>query len=197
MVPLRRQQRLRTLWNKLVQADYRYRGGLRVADGRQRVKDPLTIHHSSGNCLEVSAMFAGLCLHSGLRAHLVVLRGHRGGRGDHTVVLVDLEVAADELRPVLPEPCVELDDPVERHVYRPADVLSERLPAGVLVIDVVQALGDGRRRAAGDLTEACLTGSRMFREGYQTVRVVDVVALHADGCPVLVEYPVAGDELGF
>jgi hypothetical protein len=185
-----RRDLLSELWGNLISANYRYHPGLRIADGSQRVKDPLTIHHSSGNCLEVSLMFTAMCLRVGLRAYPVVLRDDRWGSDDHAVVLVDLGMSADDARPAIPELCVELDGSeklTERHVYRRCPDLEDALPADTVVVDVVQSLVSNAQVSQATFAQACAAGARLLLDtrGHATVRVVDVVALHADGYPEL------------
>ncbi|MFJ8942036.1 AAA family ATPase [Streptomyces sp. NPDC102395] len=149
------------------------------AGTHQRVRDPHLIDRSSGTCLDLVLMFAAMCEAAGLRPYVTVL-------GDHALVLVHTD--PDATPGQLSEPPVTSWHDHDRGVFL-AYGEGLRLRAGT-AIDVVGACRGEDRTFA----EACASGARWLESGQDDVRMVDVVALHAEGGENMAELPLVRDE---
>ncbi|MFF0161878.1 hypothetical protein ACFYRY_30710 [Streptomyces sp. NPDC005263] len=156
------------------------------AGPEQIVRDSGLVDRGCATCLDISLLFASMCLHAGLRPYLAILK--RAG-DEHAVLLVDL--AAGTGRDGVDPPVRCMDAPtLPRHVYKRAPVGASLLRDAVAV-DVTVACRTEGNHSGGGFAEACAEGrSQLLSDDYRDCVLIDVVALQADGWPPFAPVPV-------
>ena len=169
----------------------------------QAVRDPYAIAHGSGTCLDLAALFSGICKLNGLRP-VIVLLWYPGGA--HALVVVDLALGVDEPLPdadaepwhVALNPLLAAGaSPGTPEIAANAVAWSQgpaqpgwRLDGRFVAVDVVGA--GATREHREDFAESCASGERHLRaESLTEVVAVEVVGANAAGVP---EYEVPADE---
>ncbi|MEU3253376.1 ATP-binding protein [Streptomyces sp. NPDC006997] len=170
---------LEQLYTRLRRKNIPYNKSPWSARAQQRVRDPQEVDRSSGTCLDLTLMLAAMCEAAGLRPYVTVLE-------DHALLLVHTDPAAadDELSrpPVTPVP------DHERGVFR---TYGQRLRVtGGTAVDPVHAC----HGVDADFATACRSATAQLEGEHDTVRMVDVVALHATGDEDVRPLPVVRDE---
>ncbi|MHC3471005.1 hypothetical protein ACYF6T_20150 [Streptomyces sp. 7R007] len=170
---------LERLYTRLQRKNIPYNNAPWSARAQQRIRDPHEVDRSSGTCLDLTLMLAAMCEAAGLRPYVTVLEGH-------AILLVHTDPAAadDEMSrpPVTPVP------DHERGVFRTYGQRL-RLTAGTAVDAVYACHGQN-----ADFDTACRRGTTLLEAEHDTVRMVDVVALHAEGDENVHPLPMVRDE---
>lgn len=174
------------LYARMAELGLDYVDSLRTADGtEQRIRQPYRVIASkrAGSCLDLSLVYAALCMTAGLLPMVAVVDRGRG-RGRHALVLVPNEqVKARRPR------TVDLRRFAPDDVWYPdAEELRAEIDAGTWV--AVETTSMTRDRGPCDFEAACGEGRKAF-DGPCEIQVVNVGS-PARGLPVFaVDMPLA------
>jgi hypothetical protein len=168
------------LYEHLRSREYPYSAPMAYFDSEQQIRDPAIIHQDSGTCLDLSLMFASMCVAAGLRPFIAILEGPYG---DHALVVVDLASTPPGIgrpseqgisgleAPVIPEEPTGVSG-VRR--LAPVSAPVTLTPDGVAV-EVTLACGE----PSLDFTEACRLGAaRLTDRTYTQAHLIDVLICH-------------------
>ncbi|MGQ0775962.1 MAG: hypothetical protein ACT4NY_16335 [Pseudonocardiales bacterium] len=165
--PERGGQVARKLYQSMASAGLTY--GLETwSPGRlgQRIRDARRVRSDKGTCLDLTVLFAAMCVQAQLRPILALAQGDAG---NHAFVIVDLRAPLNDVDGL---PGVFLPT-LDQGVYRLR--LGATLPDELCAIDVTAAAADESGRGGASFDDACARGTAAWTsDGYDRIDLVDV-----------------------
>ena len=132
----------------------------------QRIRDARRVRSDKGTCLDLTVLFAAMCVQAQLRPILALAQGDTG---NHAFVIVDLRAPLNDIDGL---PGVFLPT-LDRGVYRLS--LGATLPGDLRAIDVTAAAADESGRGNASFDDACVRGAAAWTSGgYDRIDLVDV-----------------------
>lgn len=132
----------------------------------QRIRDARRVRSDKGTCLDLTVLFAAMCVQAQLRPILALAQGDAG---NHAFVIVDLRAPLNDVDGL---PGVFLPT-LDRGVYRLS--LGATLPGDLRAIDVTAAAADQSGRGNASFDDACARGAAAWTSGgYDRIDLVDV-----------------------